>query len=156
MNFGDEILISVDWASFTPLPSLVGGALIGLAAVVLFLGCGRVAGISGILGECLQGLVGEGRGWRLAFLGGLLLAPWIATGVGVAGGKARFDVSLWVLLFAGLLTGYGTRIARGCTSGHGVCGLSRLSPRSLVAVLSFMVAGMFTVTVLRMLLERGL
>jgi hypothetical protein len=130
--------------------------MIGLAAVLLFLGRGRVAGISGILGECLQGLVGEGRVWRLAFLGGLLLAPWVVGEAVVVGEKARFDVSLLVFLLAGLLTGYGTRIARGCTSGHGVCGLSRLSSRSLVAVLSFMASGMLTVTVLRILSERGL
>ena len=142
--------MTIDWAQFTPMASLGGGALIGLAAAILFIGSRRIAGISGIFGEVLNG-VRDGLGWRLAFLVGLLAAPWVVPGLASAAGEARFGVS-WPLLFvAGLLTGYGTRIARGCTSGHGVCGLSRLSPRSLVAVLCFMASGMVTVTVLRVL-----
>mgnify|MGYP001214340230 CR=1 FL=1 len=140
----------IDWAHFTPLTSLGGGALIGLAAAILFIGSRRIAGISGIFGEVLNG-TRDGMGWRLAFLAGLLAAPWVVPGLAEGTGTARFGVSLPVLFIAGLLTGYGTRIARGCTSGHGVCGLSRLSPRSLVAVLCFMASGMVTVTVLRLL-----
>ena len=142
--------MTIDWAQFTPVASLGGGALIGLAAAILFIGSRRIAGISGIFGEVLNG-ARDGLGWRLAFLAGLLAAPWVVPGLAGATGEARFPVSWPLLLVAGLLTGYGTRIARGCTSGHGVCGLSRLSPRSLVAVLCFMASGMVTVTVLRVL-----
>lgn len=141
----------IDWAQFTPGASLGGGALIGLAAAILYLTDGRIAGVSGIFGAVLSG-TRAGLGWRLAFLAGLVAAPWVLGGL-PAGALARFDVPLPILFLAGLLTGYGTRIARGCTSGHGVCGLSRLSPRSLVAVLCFMGAGMVTVTLLRLLSE---
>lgn len=137
----------IDYQSFTPFVSFVGGCMIGLAVVILFLGDRRIAGISGIFGEMLTGLAGEGHGWRLLFVAGMLLAPWLVTGFGADG--VRFTVPLWGVLIAGFLTGYGTRIARGCTSGHGVCGLSRLSPRSLVAVLTFMTAGMATVSIMR-------
>ncbi|WP_298596666.1 YeeE/YedE family protein [Zoogloea sp.] len=139
----------IDYESFTPLISFVGGCMIGLAVVILFLGDRRIAGVSGIFGEILTGLAGEGRGWRLLFVAGMLLAPWVVTGSGADG--ARFGLPFWGVLIAGFLTGYGTRIARGCTSGHGVCGLSRLSLRSLVAVLTFMTAGMVTVTVVRII-----
>lgn len=137
----------IDYQSFTPFVSFVGGCMIGLAVVILFLGDRRIAGVSGIFGEILTGHGGEGRGWRLLFVAGMLLAPWLVTGAGADG--ARFTLPLWGVLIAGFLTGYGTRIARGCTSGHGVCGLSRLSLRSLVAVLTFMAAGMTTVTIMR-------
>lgn len=140
-------MITIDYQSFTPFMSLVGGCMIGLAAVLLFLGSRRIAGISGILGEMLTGLATEGRGWRLCFIFGMLLAPWVLTGFDAA--SPRFALPWGGVLVAGFLTGYGTRIARGCTSGHGVCGLSRLSLRSLVAVLTFMAAGMATVTIVR-------
>ena len=139
----------IAYQSFTPFVSFVGGCMIGLAVVILFLGDRRIAGVSGIFGEILTGLGGEGRGWRLLFVAGMLLAPWFVTGSGADG--ARFTLPFWGVLIAGFLTGYGTRIARGCTSGHGVCGLSRLSLRSLVAVLTFMTAGMVTVTVVRII-----
>ncbi|MDD2991058.1 MAG: YeeE/YedE thiosulfate transporter family protein [Zoogloea sp.] len=141
--------MKIDWVHFTPWESLGGGALIGLAAVVLMVGCRRIAGISGIFGEVLTG-ARDGLGWRLAFLLGLCSAPWLMPGVVEWGEGPRFGISWPALFVAGLVTGYGTRIARGCTSGHGVCGLSRLSPRSLVAVLCFMGAGVATVTVLRL------
>ena len=144
------ILITIDYQSFTPYMSLVGGCMIGLAAVVLFLGSRRIAGISGIFGEILTGLATEGRSWRLFFILGMLLAPWLVAGFDVE--RPRFGLSLGGVLLAGFMTGYGTRIARGCTSGHGVCGLSRLSLRSFVAVLSFMMAGMATVTIMRIVL----
>lgn len=140
----------IDYQSFTPFVSFAGGCMIGLAVVILFLGDRRIAGVSGIFGELLAGLGGEGRGWRILFVAGMLLAPWLVTGFG--GNEARFTLPLWGVLIAGFLTGYGTRIARGCTSGHGVCGLSRLSLRSLVAVLTFMASGMATVTIMRVVL----
>ena len=121
--------------------------MIGLAAVALFLGGRRIAGVSGILGEMLTGLATEGRSWRLFFIVGMLFAPWFVSGFHAE--RPRFDLPWGGVLIAGFLTGYGTRIARGCTSGHGVCGLSRLSFRSLVAVLTFIVAGAATVTIVR-------
>lgn len=137
----------IDSAHFTPMMSFAGGVLIGLAAAMLILVNGRVAGISGIVG----GLFVPRRGdvtWRLAFIAGLLGAPLLALLMGVRSAP-RIDAGLGLLLAAGLLVGVGTSYASGCTSGHGVCGLSRLSPRSLVATLAFMAAGMLTVFLLR-------
>lgn len=137
----------IDSAHFTPMMSFAGGVLIGLAAAMLILVNGRVAGISGIVG----GLFVPRRGdvtWRLAFIAGLLGAPLLALLIGVRSAP-RIDAGLGLLLAAGLLVGVGTSYASGCTSGHGVCGLSRLSPRSLVATLAFMAAGMLTVFLLR-------
>jgi len=142
--------MSIAWDAFTPWSSLAGGILIGLSAALLILGSGRVAGISGIVGGLLKP-GGPDTTWRLAFLGGLLVAPllWrlfaaLPEAQPVAGGG--------LLVVAGLLVGIGTRYGSGCTSGHGVCGLSRLSPRSLVATLAFMGAGFVTVYVVRHLL----
>ncbi len=143
----EVFLITIDYESFTPLMSLVGGCFIGLAASILFLACRRIAGISGIFGEALMGQAMQAGGWRLLFLLGMLTAPWLMPGMEAY--RPRFDLPVWGVLLAGFLTGYGTRMASGCTSGHGVCGLSRLSPRSLVAVLTFMAAGMVTVAVVR-------
>jgi uncharacterized protein len=140
--------MTVDWTHFTPWASLGGGALIGLAAAMLVLLSGRIAGISGIVG----GLIALRRGdiaWRLAFIGGLLVAP-IAMIFHPM--NARIDAGLGTLILAGLLVGLGTRYGSGCTSGHGVCGLSRLSPRSLVATGAFMAAGIATVFVTRHIL----
>lgn len=122
---------------FTPLASLVGGALIGLSASLMLLIEGRIAGISGIVGGLLTPKPGD-MDWRLAFVGGLVLAglvgqSWVTT--------APMGAP-WRLIVAGLLVGVGTRLGNGCTSGHGVCGLSRLSPRSLASVLTFMAVGM--------------
>ncbi|MYM32987.1 YeeE/YedE family protein [Duganella sp. FT94W] len=142
--------MAVDWINFTPWTALAGGLLIGLAAAALLLFNGRIAGISGILG----GLLHPKRGdiiWRVAFLAGLVIAP-LAYGVFAPLPDARIDAGPWTLVAAGLLVGLGTRYGSGCTSGHGVCGLSRMSPRSLVATLSFMLAGFVTVYVLRHLL----
>jgi uncharacterized protein len=142
--------MTVDWNAFTPWPALAGGLLIGLAAALLVLLGGRVAGISGIVGGLLRPVAGE-RAWRLAFLAGLLAAPWLWRLL--AGPlQPRIAAGWGVLLLAGLLVGLGTRYGAGCTSGHGVCGLSRLSPRSAVATAVFMAAGMATVAVLRHLL----
>lgn len=130
---------------FTPLSSLLGGALIGVSALWLLASLGRIAGISGILNHVLE--QGDGRGWRLAFLSGLIVAAglWFA----FADVPLRSGFPLPWLLAAGVLVGFGTRLGNGCTSGHGICGLARLSKRSLVAVLVFMGAGFVTVYLLR-------
>ncbi|MFV9654807.1 YeeE/YedE family protein [Pseudomonas sp. NY15366] len=142
--------MSIDWASFTPWSALAGGALIGLAASLFALLNGRVAGISGLLGSLLQ-RGAEGRGEKAAFVVGLLLAP-LLWGLFAALPSIHFETGSLGLIVAGLLVGIGTRYGSGCTSGHGVCGLSRLSPRSLVATLCFMATGFATVFVLRHLL----
>lgn len=139
--------MSIDWTQFTPWASLAGGILIGIAAAMLVLLNGRIAGISGIVG----GLLAPRRAdiaWRLAFVAGLLAAPLL---VGVLGQNPvpRIDAGFGTLVVAGLLVGVGTSYGSGCTSGHGVCGLSRLSPRSLVATAAFMLAGIATVFVVR-------
>jgi uncharacterized protein len=137
----------IDWSAFTPWSATTGGVIIGLAAALLVLVNGRVAGISGIVGGMLRPLPGD-LAWRLAFIAGLLLAPLAYATLGRQF-SVTIDASYPVLIVAGLLVGIGTRYAGGCTSGHGVCGLSRLSPRSLVATLSFMAAGFATVYVVR-------
>ncbi len=139
--------MTIDWNAFTPWSATIGGMMIGLAAALFVLVNGRVAGISGILGGLLRSQAGD-RAWRFSFVAGLLAAPLIFTAV-AARPAAVIDTGLPVLIVAGLLVGVGTRFAGGCTSGHGVCGLSRLSPRSLVATLSFMGAGFATVFVVR-------
>lgn len=142
--------MSIDLSAFTPLTALAGGALIGLAAVLLVLFNGRIAGISGIIAALLPPRP-QPRAWRLAFVGGLLAAPWLYQLFFPL--PAASSPSAWpVLVPAGLLVGFGTRLGSGCTSGHGVCGLSRLSMRSLVATLVFMATGFATVFVVRHLL----
>ena len=137
----------IDWNAFTPWSALAGGVLIGLAAALLLLTGGRIAGISGILGGLLKPVRGD-VGWRVAFILGLLVAP-LAYALFAALPRPQIDASHGALLLAGLLVGVGTRFGGGCTSGHGVCGLSRLSVRSLVATLAFMGAGFATVFVVR-------
>ena len=139
--------MTIDWLHFTPWMSLTGGLLIGAAASGLILFNGRIAGISGILGGLFRAGPGE-FGWRVAFLTGLVAAPWVY-GAFVAVPSPRIDVSWPVLIAAGFLVGLGTRLGGGCTSGHGICGLSRLSPRSLTAVAVFMGTGFLTVFVAR-------
>lgn len=146
--------MNIAWSSFTPWSALAGGALIGLAASVLLVVNGRIAGISGILAGLLRA-PGD-RGWRLAFVSGLLAA---ALPAGLLLPQHVFPAALAPdmqesarLLVAGLLVGVGTRMANGCTSGHGVCGLARLSPRSLAAVVVFMGAAFGMVFVVRHLL----
>lgn len=138
--------------TFTPISSLIGGAMIGLAAFLLLALNGRIAGISGILGGLLDAERKE-LGWRLTFLAGLLLGP-LAVGLVVpqAVPPLRFEGSLGLALLAGLLVGFGTRLGGGCTSGHGVCGIARLSPRSLVATAIFMSVAIVTVFISRHLL----
>jgi len=139
--------MTVDWLHFTPWSALAGGALIGLAAALFVLFNGRIAGISGLLGSLLA-RGGEGRGEKALFLLGLLLAP-LLWQVFAALPAIEFQGGWLSLLLAGLLVGVGTRYGAGCTSGHGVCGISRLSPRSLVATLAFMASGFAAVYVLR-------
>lgn len=141
--------MTLDWAHFTPWTALAGGALIGLAAS-LFVTCnGRIAGISGLLGSLLE--CGEGVGEKALFLLGLLAAP-LLWQLFRALPEIDFQTGWAGLVLAGLLVGVGTRYGSGCTSGHGVCGLSRLSPRSLAATLAFMASGFATVFVMRHLL----
>lgn len=141
--------MNIDWAAFTPWSALLGGALIGAAAAMLMLFNGRIAGISGLVGRLLTPQKGNSE--ALLFVLGLLLAPWLY--LAVAGDiNVQVEAGPLALIVAGLLVGFGSRLGSGCTSGHGVCGLSRLSPRSLVATLSFMGAGFVTVFVLRHLL----
>jgi uncharacterized membrane protein YedE/YeeE len=139
--------MTIVWNLFTPWASLFGGALIGLAAALLVLMNGRIAGISGILGGLLRAARGE-RGWRLAFLVGLIGAP-LVYGLVHPLPEVQVDAGYPTLIVAGLAVGIGTRYGAGCTSGHGVCGLSRLSLRSLAATLAFMLAGFVTVFVMR-------
>lgn len=142
--------MSVDLAHFTPWASLAGGVLLGLAAALLILLDGRVLGVSGILAGLLRARGGD-AGWRLAFLAGLLAAPSLWA-LFAQPALPRIEAGPVLLAAAGLLVGWGTRRGSGCTSGHGVCGIARLSPRSLVATLAFMAAGFATVFVLRHLL----
>lgn len=143
--------MSIDWTHFTPGGSLIGGALIGTAAALFILLNGRIAGISGILGGLLRPVQGD-VGWRIAFLAGLVIAPLVFS-VFAALPEVRSEAGTPVLIVAGLLVGMGTRYGSGCTSGHGVCGISRLSPRSLVATAAFMLAGFVTVFVVRHLVD---
>ena len=140
----------IDWTHFTPLSALIGGLLIGVAAGALILFNGRIAGISGIVGGLLRPRAGD-VAWRAAFVLGLIAAPGLYR-VFSALPESRIEAGGPTLVLAGLLVGLGTRYASGCTSGHGVCGLSRLSPRSFAATLSFMGAGFATVYVARHLL----
>jgi uncharacterized membrane protein YedE/YeeE len=140
--------MTIDWNAFTPLSAAAGGLLIGIAAALLALLQGRIAGISGIVGGLLAPRAAGDTGWRLAFVGGLLLAPLLYRLVAEWQAPA-VDAGWGTLVVAGLLVGFGTRLGSGCTSGHGVCGLSRLSPRSFAATLVFMGAGFATVFVLR-------
>jgi uncharacterized membrane protein YedE/YeeE len=142
--------MSIDWQSFTPWSSLVGGILIGVAASLLILFNGRIAGISGIVGGLLRPQSGDIR-WRLAFIGGLIGAPLIYRLIAELP-AIQIDAGYAMLIIAGLLVGVGTRYGAGCTSGHGVCGISRLSPRSLVATLIFMSAGFAATYVIRHLI----
>lgn len=143
--------MTIDWTHFTPVHALAGGAMIGLAAAALLVLNGRIAGISGILGGLLRPVKND-IAWRVAFLAGLLFAP-IGYALVAPLPAAQVDSGTATLLIAGLLVGLGTRYGSGCTSGHGVCGLSRGSPRSLVATLSFMAAGFATVYVVRHLIS---
>jgi uncharacterized membrane protein YedE/YeeE len=144
--------MTIAWDTFTPWASLIGGLLIGLASALFLIGNGRIAGIAGIVASPLRAIT-SGRslrpeGTRLLFILGLLLAPWLWR-LAAPLPSSSVDVGTLGLVVAGLLVGVGVRMGNGCTSGHGVCGLSRLSIRSLANVLAFMGAGFVTVYVLR-------
>ena len=140
--------MNIDFVHFTPYASFAGGLLIGIAAAILILFNGRIAGVSGILGQALNGGIVRDNLWRIAFVMGIIAAPaiwqiWV--------GEIEIAIqtnALW-LMVAGLLVGVGTSYGSGCTSGHGICGLSRLSMRSLIATLSFMASGMVTIYIMR-------
>jgi uncharacterized protein len=137
----------IDWQHFTPSTALAGGLLIGLAAAGFILLSGRIAGISGILGGLLRPARGD-VAWRVAFLAGLVVAP-LAWALMAPAPAMQIGAGKGTLVAAGLLVGLGTRYGSGCTSGHGVCGISRLSPRSLAATLAFMLAGFATAFAMR-------
>ncbi len=142
--------MTIDTAAFTPWSSLAGGLLIGIAAALFVLLNGRIAGISGVLGGLLKPVRGD-IAWRAAFVFGLVGAAAVY-GLVATLPPLRIEAGNGALIAAGLLVGVGTRYGSGCTSGHGVCGLSRFSPRSLVATVTFMGAGFATVFVIRHLL----
>ncbi len=143
--------MNIDLVHFSPYSSFAGGMLIGIATAILVLFNGRIAGVSGILGQALNGGIVRDNLWRIAFVMGIIAAPalwqiWV--------GEIEIVIqtnALW-LMIAGLLVGVGTSYGSGCTSGHGICGLSRLSMRSLIATLSFMISGMVTVYIMRHIL----
>ncbi|MGB8402397.1 YeeE/YedE family protein [Bradyrhizobium sp.] len=133
-------------ANFTPVSAAIGGGLIGLSAVLLMLLTGRVAGISGIFGGLLQ-FRSNDRGWRVAFVAGLILAPVVAGLIGYGMTPPKLPANWMVIVAAGLLVGFGARLGGGCTSGHGICGIGRLSGRSIAATIIFMVTAIVTVAV---------
>ena len=142
--------MSIDWTHFTPFSSLSGGIILGIASAVFILVNGRILGISGIVGGLFPPKLGD-TFWRISFLLGFAAAPTVFHAVVPTDyiTAPRIDATDMMVVIAGLLVGIGTRYASGCTSGHGVCGLSRLSPRSLVATASFMSAGFITVYIMR-------
>ena len=143
--------MSIAWEAWAPGASLAGGVLIGTAAAIMVVALGRIAGISGIVGGLLQASTWRSPQqwrWRAAFVLGLLAAPWVWQ-LAAPLPEVTMPRNPWLIIAAGLLVGFGTRLGSGCTSGHGVCGLSRLSLRSLVATLVFMATGAATVFVLR-------
>ncbi|MDB5503517.1 MAG: YeeE/YedE family protein [Tardiphaga sp.] len=135
-------------AHFTPISAAIGGGLIGLSAVMLMLLTGRIAGISGIFGGVLD-FSGDDKGWRIAFIAGLILAPLIAGVMGHQMPSPGMPASWSIIIIAGLLVGFGTRLGGGCTSGHGICGVARLSSRSVAATAIFMLAAIATVAITR-------
>jgi uncharacterized membrane protein YedE/YeeE len=142
--------MTIDWTHFTPWLSLGGGILLGLASAAFILVNGRILGISGILGGLLVPRLGD-IGWRIAFLLGIAASPFVMGLILPVGyiEAPRIEAGYIAIAIAGLLVGFGTRYGSGCTSGHGVCGLSRLSPRSLVSTLTFMGLGFLVVYVMR-------
>ncbi len=146
--------MNIDWAHFTPWTSLTGGVLLGIAAALFILINGRILGISGILGGLLPPKAGD-TVWRVAFLLGMAAAPALYFLLAPADliQAPRIETGPGMIIVAGLLVGLGTRYGSGCTSGHGVCGIARMSPRSLVATATFMAAGFATVLVMRHLIQ---
>jgi uncharacterized protein len=142
--------MNIDWAHFTPWLSLSGGVMLGISSVVLVLWGGRILGISGIIGGLLTPSIHH-ISWRVAFLVGLFCAPWLLQLLGLSDitSPPRVEANTVSIIIAGLLVGIGTRYGSGCTSGHGICGLSRLSPRSFVATGAFMLSGFVIVAIVR-------
>ena len=135
-------------ANFTPVSAAIGGVLIGISAVLLMLFTGRIAGVSGIF-DGLLSPHGDDRGWRAAFIAGLIAAPLSAALAGYAMPLPQMPKSFITIAVAGLLVGFGTRLGSGCTSGHGICGIARLSPRSIAATGVFMISAMIVVALTR-------
>jgi len=140
--------MEIDWLSFTPIPSLLGGMILGIAAALYVLLHGRILGISGIISGLLHPTLTDSA-WRLSLVFGLISAPFLAALFFGIIPVIEIDASWLVIVIAGLLVGFGAQYGSGCTSGHGICGLSRLSPRSLVATLAFMSAGFVMVFIIR-------
>lgn len=138
----------IDFANFTPGSALLGGALIGLAAAILIIGIGRILGMSGITSNMLKQL--PKLSWQLAFILGMALATWGYSLI-VGFPEVTIDQPVWRIILAGLLVGFGTRLGSGCTSGHGVCGISRLSTRSMAATVTFMIGGVATASLFTLL-----
>ena len=138
----------INMASFTPWSALIGGLIIGLAASVLIVGSGHIMGMSGILKSSLSQL--PTLSWQLVFVIGMAVATW---GYGLIFGFPQLEMGqpIWKIVLAGLLVGFGTRLGSGCTSGHGICGISRLSPRSITATILFLSSGVLTATLFAML-----
>ena len=139
----------INWVEFTPISALIGGLLIGVATAALILMNGRIAGISGILGSLLTPKKGD-IAWRIAFLSGLILSSIVYVIIQPLP-EVTIKANHLTIVIAGLLVGYGTRLGSGCTSGHGICGVSRLSVRSITATSTFIVAGMITVFIVKKL-----
>ena len=142
--------MQIDWLTFTPIPSLLGGMILGVAVALYVLLHGRILGISGIVAGLLHPQTND-FAWRFALTLGLITAPFLAALFGIFP-IVEIDSSWLAIVIAGLLVGFGSQYGSGCTSGHGICGLSRLSPRSIVATLAFMGAGFVTVFVTRHLI----
>jgi uncharacterized membrane protein YedE/YeeE len=143
--------MQIDWLSFTPIPSLLGGMILGVAAALYVILHGRILGISGIVSGLLRPKESD-TAWRLSLVLGLITAPFLAALFFGIFPIIEIDSSWTTIVIAGLLVGFGAQYGSGCTSGHGICGLSRLSPRSLLATLAFMGAGFITVFVIRHLI----
>ena len=143
--------MQIDWMSFTPLPSLLGGMILGVAAALYVVLHGRILGISGIVSGLLRPKLTDSA-WRLSLVLGLASAPFMAALFFGIFPVIEIESDWIAIVIAGLLVGFGAQYGSGCTSGHGICGLSRLSPRSMVATLSFMGAGFITVFILRHLI----
>ena len=140
--------MQIDWLAFTPIPSLLGGMILGVAAALYVILHGRILGISGIVSGLLHPKESD-TAWRLSLVLGLITAPFLAALFFGIFPIIEIDSSWTAIVIAGLLVGFGAQYGSGCTSGHGICGLSRLSPRSLLATLAFMGAGFITVFVIR-------
>lgn len=136
-------MVMIDMANFTPYSALIGGMIIGLAAAVLILGSGHIMGMSGILKSSIAQL--PKLSWQLVFVIGMALATWVYAAV-FGFPNIEMGQPLWKIIVAGLLVGFGTRLGSGCTSGHGICGISRLSPRSITATILFLTSGIATAT----------